>query len=76
MRLRIVVADIDIRLDTDADLAETAGIALQLLAAAASIERVDDEPEPDKTPLGFTMTSELDPDRHDRNLGEPMWDED
>ena len=75
MRLRIVVADIDIRLDTDADLAETAAIALQLLAAA-SIERVDDEPEPDKTPLGFTMTSELDPDRHDRNLGEPMWDED
>ncbi len=76
MRLRIVVADIDIRLDTDANLAETAAVALQLLAAAASIDRVADEPEPDKTPLGFAMTSELDPDRHDRNLGEPMWDED
>lgn len=75
MRLRLVVADVDIRLDTDATLAEAAGVALQLLAAAATIDRVDDEPEPDKTPLGFAMTSELDPDRHDRNLGEPMWDE-
>ena len=75
MRLRLVVADVDIRLDTDATLAEAAGVALQLLAAAATIERIDDEPEPDKTPLGFAMTSELDPDRHDRNLGEPMWDE-
>lgn len=73
MRLRLVVADIDIRVEADT-LDQCMSATLQLLRAAAAIERTEEEPD-ERAPLGFTMTSELDPHRHDRNLGEPDWDE-
>jgi len=73
MRLRLVVADIDIRVEADT-LDQCMTATLQLLGAAAAIERTEEEPD-ERAPLGFTITSELDPHRHDRNLGEPDWDE-
>jgi len=74
MRLRLVVADIDIRVEADT-LNECMAATLQLLGAAAAIERVEEEPEPERTPLGFGMTSELDPHRHEP-LVVPWYDED
>jgi hypothetical protein len=74
MRLRLVVADIDIRIDCD-QLDDALAAALQLLDAAKDIDRETVADEVERPALGFAMTTELDADRHARNLGEPDWDE-